>query len=73
MIGWLMSQTGLLVVVAAYLVYKALTWNHDFFEKRNVKYLSPVPLFGNLFKVTLQFESFFELLCKMFYAFPGER
>jgi hypothetical protein len=73
MISWLLSQTGLLVLVAAYLVYKGLTWNHDFFEKRNVKYMKPAPLFGNLLKVTLRIESLFEQMCKIFNAFPGER
>jgi hypothetical protein len=73
MISWLLSQSGLLVVVAGYLFYKVLTWKHDFFEKRNVKYMKPAPFFGNLLKVSLQFESFFEQMCKMFNAFPGER
>jgi hypothetical protein len=73
MIEFLLSKTGIFLTIAGYLLYKLLTWNNDFFEKRNVNFLKPVPLFGNLFTVIFQRESFFNWLQRMYYAFPGSR
>jgi hypothetical protein len=72
-VDWLISQSGLVTVIVGILLYKLLTWNRDFFEKRNVKCVAPVPVFGHLLKVSFQKETLFKLLQRMFYTFPGER
>jgi hypothetical protein len=72
-VDWLISQSGLVTVIVGILLYKLLTWNRDYFEKRNVKCVAPLPVFGHLLKVSFQKESLFQLLQEMFYKFPGER
>jgi hypothetical protein len=73
MLEFFLSQTGLFLAIVGVLVYKLLTWNNDFFEKRNVKFIKPVPLFGNLFKITFQLESFFNLMQNICKDYAGHR
>ena len=42
--SWLL----LVAVILVWIVYKYLTWNHDFWKKRGVPYIKPLPVFGNI-------------------------
>lgn len=45
-----MYQVFLLSVIISYILYSLYKWsirNFDYFEKRNVKFLKPIPFFGN--------------------------
>ncbi|VEN45426.1 unnamed protein product [Callosobruchus maculatus] len=49
--------THLILIYIAYLIYKIVTRNNDFFKQRGVKYLPPKPIIGNVAKVVLMREN----------------
>lgn len=54
-------------------VYKFLIKNHDFFEKRGVKYLKPTILFGNIFGLLTGRENGISVFEKPYKKFKNEK
>ena len=36
------------LLVLEWLIYVRLTWNHNYWKKRGVPYIKPLPIFGNI-------------------------
>lgn len=60
------------IVSLAYTLYKWVTFNNDFFEKRNIKYMKPTFFFGNFGGVFLKKYSAADFGQKMYTAFANE-
>ncbi|CAH2229257.1 jg23724 [Pararge aegeria aegeria] len=62
----------LLTAILAYFLY-LYKWVHHYFDKRGIKYLPGVPIFGNILNSTFLRNHLFDDLDRVYQAFPGER
>ena len=69
----LVSKLLWLVVAALAALYYYLTLQHDFFEKRGVKFIKPLPLFGNMFKIVFRQKNINDLNIDFYTTFPNEK
>ncbi|XP_063709949.1 probable cytochrome P450 9f2 [Culicoides brevitarsis] len=60
LISLLFCQTTIYVIIIFSLLYYWATKNNDFFEKRGIVYLKPVPFFGNLWSIMSHQKNFWE-------------
>lgn len=63
----------LLLPIVLVLIYYYTTKNHDYWEKRNVKYEKPIPIFGTLFKNVVGKKSIIEVSLELYNKYPNER
>ncbi|CAD0198413.1 CYP6AN31 [Chrysodeixis includens] len=64
--------TYLVIPIVLVLLYKYLTKNHDYWEKRNVKYEKPVPIFGTNYKNVTAQKSIIEISVEAYKKYPDE-
>ncbi|XP_045771566.1 probable cytochrome P450 9f2 isoform X3 [Maniola jurtina] len=62
----------LLTALLAYIVY-VYKWVHHYYDKRGVKYLPGVPIFGNILKSTFLRKHLVDDLDTLYRAFPDEK
>ncbi|CAH0627286.1 unnamed protein product [Chrysodeixis includens] len=62
----------LVILLVLVLLYKYTTKNHDYWEKRNVKYEKPVPIFGTDYKNVVGQKSITELAAEVYKKHPNE-
>ena len=62
-----------IVVVLIYLIYKWLTKDMDYFEKKGVKFDKAIPIFGSTNSMFRQRRSFPDACNSWYNAFPGEK
>lgn len=67
------SKTFLLFLGFCYFLYKLITRNNDYFIKRGIKFIKPVPFFGNLAQCVFQKKNFAEVFVDAYNEFPKER
>lgn len=65
--------TYIVIVVLTYLVYKYLTKDSDYFEKKGLKYVKGIPLLGSKNSLMRGRTSFPELVSKWYDQFPNEK
>lgn len=58
--------TLLLLIFALFLVYKHVTRNFDYWKKRNIPFIKPIPLFGNFYEVCTVKTVMGECIAKMY-------
>lgn len=72
-IFWLLfSQTGLLLIISIALLYYLGTRNHDYFKKRGIKYIKPIPFFGTFIRPALSLQDFYDYYKKCYNLYPEE-
>lgn len=54
-------------------LYKLLMKNNDFFKKRGVKFIKPLPLFGNTFDLIAGREDGVSVMLSFCRKFPNEK
>ncbi|XP_045448629.1 cytochrome P450 9e2-like [Melitaea cinxia] len=62
----------LLTTLLIYFIY-VHKWIHKYFDKRDIKYVPGVPIFGNTFKSTFAFKHIVEDIDAVYKAFPNEK
>ncbi|XP_026729654.1 cytochrome P450 6B5-like [Trichoplusia ni] len=62
----------LVVLIVLVLLYKYTTKNHDYWEKRNVKYEKPIPIFGTNYKNVMAKKSIIEMATEVYRKYPTE-
>ena len=62
-----------IAIFVGWFIYKKLTKNFDFFDKRGIRYEKPVIIFGNMFKLLMQKENFIDLLDRMYSKFKNDQ
>ena len=62
----------LLLPLVLVLLYYYTTKNHDYWEKRNVKYEKPVPVFGTLYDNVVAKKSIVEIAVELYNKYPNE-
>lgn len=62
----------LLLPLVIVLLYYYTTRNHDYWEKRNVKYEKPVPIFGTIFSNLTAKKSMIEISVEIYNKYPNE-
>jgi len=74
LIGYLLlSKLTWLIVAALAALYYYLTLQHDYFEKNDIKFIKPVPLFGNMLPTVLRQKSFAEVFSDFYSKYPNEK
>lgn len=63
----------ILAVVFLYLLYVGVYKPMLFWKNKEVLYVQPAPLLGNVWKATLAMESFFDTMKCMYNQFENER
>lgn len=59
-----------LVLIFGYVIYKWSTATYDTFAKRGLKFVPPVPLFGNFFHVIFQTKNFPDAVRNLYNYYP---
>ncbi|KAJ8732245.1 hypothetical protein PYW08_014975 [Mythimna loreyi] len=62
----------LLLPLVLVLLYYYTTRNHDYWEKRNVKYDKPIPVFGSLYDNVMAKKSIIEISDELYNRYPNE-
>nr|ULR85507.1 cytochrome P450 [Spodoptera frugiperda] len=62
----------LLLPLVLILLYHYVTRNHDYWEKRNVKYEKPVPIFGTIYPNLVAKKSITEIAVELYNKYPNE-
>ncbi|XP_026729653.1 cytochrome P450 6B5-like [Trichoplusia ni] len=62
----------LLLPIVLLLLYKYFTKNHDYWEKRNVKYEKPIPIFGTNYENVIGKKSIIEKATEVYNKYPTE-
>ncbi|XP_072940503.1 cytochrome P450 6B7-like [Epargyreus clarus] len=62
-----------LIVLFVIAIYYYATRNHDYWTKRNVKHVPPIPLFGNHFRNLLGLKSIVEISSELYNKYPDEK
>lgn len=70
MLGEFLLIAALLLILYAF--YKWATINNDYFERRNIKYMKPTFLIGNMIDVYLNKYTGAEYSYKLYKTFPNE-
>ncbi|XP_059610424.1 probable cytochrome P450 9f2 [Phlebotomus argentipes] len=73
LVGLIFSKWTLLVTILGYFAYKWGTSTYDLFEKRGLKFIPPVPFFGNFKHMALQTKTFYDLMHELYNHFPNEK
>lgn len=68
----LFSQVGFATLVIIALLYYLGTHNHDYFERRGLKFIKPVPFFGTFLRPALSRQDFYEYYKNCYNAYPDE-
>ncbi|XP_075970236.1 cytochrome P450 6B6-like [Anticarsia gemmatalis] len=55
------------------LLYRYLTRNHDYWQKRNVKHEKPIPVFGSLYQNIMGKKSITEVATELYNKYPDEK
>ncbi|XP_045446275.1 cytochrome P450 6B6-like [Melitaea cinxia] len=63
----------ILVVILLLFIYFYTTQNFDYWSKRNIKYDTPLPLFGNHLKCGLGMKSLIAVSCELYNKYPNEK
>ncbi|XP_066909371.1 probable cytochrome P450 6a14 [Halyomorpha halys] len=69
----LKNEPFIWLIVITTALYYILTKNHGFWASRNVKYIRPVPLFGNAFSTALSFAPGCKVQQEQYNYFKGEQ
>ena len=69
----LLSKLFWLIVVTLASLYYYLTLQHDYFKIRGVKYVKPLPLFGNMLPTVLRQKNFADIFVDIYTAYPSEK
>jgi len=69
----LLSKLLWLTVAALWFLYYYLTLNDDYFAKQGVKFVKPVPLFGNMLSTIFQKQDVVEAMNQFYLTFPNEK
>uniref|UniRef100_A0A1B0CWX8 Cytochrome n=1 Tax=Lutzomyia longipalpis TaxID=7200 RepID=A0A1B0CWX8_LUTLO len=69
----LFSKWTLLAGIAGYFVYKWSISTYDIFEKRGIKFMTPLPLIGNFKGLVLQTMNFSDAMKDFYNHFPTEK
>lgn len=69
------KSTMFLIIVASLLILLYFYYNNKsrYWAKRNVKYISPFPIIGSIWKSVVGLQSFAEEIDALYNAFPEER
>lgn len=62
-----------ITVFLGWLIYKKITKNVHHFEKQGIVYEKPLPIFGNMWKLMLQKESFIDFIHRYYTKFKHEQ
>uniref|UniRef100_A0A1L8E3Z9 Putative cytochrome n=1 Tax=Nyssomyia neivai TaxID=330878 RepID=A0A1L8E3Z9_9DIPT len=73
LIGFIFSKWGLALVALGYAAYKWSISGYDTFEKRGLKFIPPVPFFGNFKEVLLQTTTLTDATNDQYNYFPNEK
>lgn len=60
-------------VLFGWLLYRSMSKNISHFKDRGIKYVTPVPVIGNLLNVFLKKDAYFDLLQKFYDKFYHEK
>ena len=71
MIEQIFLLTGIALI--AYGIYKWVTLNYDYFEKRGIVHLKPSFLFGNTANLFLRKNNMYEFSTNLYNSFPSEK
>ncbi|KAJ2939659.1 hypothetical protein O0L34_g14378 [Tuta absoluta] len=63
----------LLIIILLVAIYFYATKNHNYWENRNVKHDTPIPLFGNHLRNHLGLKSLTEISKELYNKYPGEK
>lgn len=66
-------NTLVLLATCLFLLYKLLTYNHDYWKKRNVPYIIPIPPFGNCYPIASFKKSIGEHLTDLYNSRKNDR
>nr|CAD7440776.1 unnamed protein product [Timema bartmani] len=73
LLGLDLTSWGLVVTFIILLLYFVVSRGHDFFSKRNVPYLRPLPILGNMGALVFRRKSFGELLESLYIEFKRHK
>lgn len=62
-----------LTILIAFLIYKKIFKNFDFFEKRGISFEKPAPIFGNLLPILKKRENFAQAVERLYEKFKNEK
>ncbi|XP_026729651.1 cytochrome P450 6B5-like [Trichoplusia ni] len=62
----------LVIPIVLVLLYKYVTRNHDYWEKRNVKYEKPISIFGTNYENVVAKKSIIEISIEIYNKYPNE-
>ena len=68
-----LSTWALVVGLTLLVTYIFGTWTHDYFSKRNVPSIKPIPLLGNMAPVLFQTQSFPDYVCDIYNRLKGHK
>lgn len=73
--GWdvINSHWSIVAFIIMIVIYYSITFNFEYFEYRDVPYVQPIAIFGNVFKVFARQESLTELIQRLYNGFPDTR
>lgn len=54
-------------------IYKKVVEDLQYFDKYDVKYEKPLPIFGNLFKMLMQKENFIQTIDRLYNKYKNEQ
>lgn len=69
----LLSKLLWLTVIALGSLYYYLTLQQDYFEKIGVKFIKPLPLFGNMLPTILGKDHFINIFNNFYLKYPDEK
>ncbi|GAB0096690.1 hypothetical protein DMENIID0001_122330 [Sergentomyia squamirostris] len=72
-VGVLFSKWTILLGILGYLAYKWSTATFDTFEKRGLKFIPPIPLFGSFKDMALQKKSFASVIKDLYSYYPNDK
>ncbi|KAF2893763.1 hypothetical protein ILUMI_12408, partial [Ignelater luminosus] len=68
---YLTTELAILVIAVGLILYKLLTRNFDYWKKRNVPYVKPIPFFGNFYEIITFRTSIGHFLAKLYNKFES--
>lgn len=72
-LGFLSSQWIILVGLVAVLLYYYTTYTFDYFAKRGVPFIKPLPLFGNMFEIIFRYDLLMDVIQKAYFDYSKSR
>ncbi|XP_059611831.1 uncharacterized protein LOC132258517 [Phlebotomus argentipes] len=73
LVGIFFSKWSFFVLILCFFAYKWSIATYDTFEKRGLKFIPPIPFFGNSKHMILQTKNFADALNEMYNYFPAEK